>query len=127
MKKVKSGLNSLQLVLVSLKLDSCRTTNTSRFFLANIAIFTMGLHTGWPGPSLPKIFSDEFPYDVSNEAGSYITIIGNLGTIFGGLMGSLLLDRIGRRRTMLLIALPQFISFFLIAMSYYVFRTLVCG
>ncbi|KAJ3616917.1 hypothetical protein MTP99_005572, partial [Tenebrio molitor] len=70
---------------------------------ANVAIFTMGLHTGWPGPSLPKILSDEFPYDVSNEAGSYITIVGNLGTVFGGLMGSLLLDRIGRRRTMLLI------------------------
>jgi sugar porter (SP) family MFS transporter len=98
--------------------------NTSRFFLANVAIFTMGLHTGWPGPSLPKILSDEFPYDVSNEAGSYITIVGNLGTVFGGLIGSLLLDRIGRRRTMLLIALPQFISFFLIAMSYYVFELL---
>jgi sugar porter (SP) family MFS transporter len=123
-KKVKNGLNFLQLLPVSSKRYSCTTTNTCRLFLANVAIFTMGLHSGWPAPSLPKLLSDEFPYDVTNEEASYITIIGYVGNLCGGLVGAALLDKIGRRRTILAIALPQLISFILIAMSYYVFEFL---
>ncbi|KAH0809886.1 hypothetical protein GEV33_012903 [Tenebrio molitor] len=78
----------------------------------------------WPAPSLPKLLSDEYPNDVTNEEASYITIIGYVGNICGGFIGASFLDKIGRRRTILLIALPQFISFFLIAMSYYVFELL---
>jgi hypothetical protein len=47
----------------------------------------MGLHSGWPAPSLPKLLSDEFPYDVTNEEASYITIIGYVGNLCGGLVG----------------------------------------
>jgi sugar porter (SP) family MFS transporter len=84
----------------------------------------VGFHSGWPAPSLPKLLSDEYPNDVTNEEASYITIIGYVGNICGGFIGASFLDKIGRRRTILLIALPQFISFFLIAMSYYVFELL---
>ncbi|XP_063926781.1 facilitated trehalose transporter Tret1-2 homolog [Zophobas morio] len=86
--------------------------------LASLAVFTTGLHTGWPAPSLPKLLSDEYPYDISNDEASYVTIIGHLGNLCGGLLGTTLLDKIGRKKTILAIAVPQLVSFLLIILSY---------
>ncbi|KAJ3651079.1 hypothetical protein Zmor_017140 [Zophobas morio] len=95
--------------------------------IATIATFTTGLHVGWPAPSLPQLFSDEYPFDVSAEEGSYITIIGSLGAFFGSFVGHFILDKIGRRRCILLIGLPQIICFLSIIMSYQVMELLYVG
>ncbi|KAJ3651080.1 hypothetical protein Zmor_017141 [Zophobas morio] len=96
-------------------------------FVAAIATFANGLHVGWPAPSLPQLFSDEFPFDVSAEEGSYITIIGNLGAFFGSFIGNFILDKIGRRRSIILIALPQITCFLSIILSYQVMELLYVG
>ncbi|KAJ3651076.1 hypothetical protein Zmor_017137 [Zophobas morio] len=96
-------------------------------FIATIATFTTGLHVGWPAPSLPQLFSEEYPFDVSAEEGSYITIIGNLGAFFGSFIGNFILDKIGRRRCSIIIAFPQIISFLLIILSYQVMELLYVG
>ncbi|KAJ3651074.1 hypothetical protein Zmor_017135 [Zophobas morio] len=94
---------------------------------ATIAVFTTGLHTGWPAPSLPKLLSDEYPFDVTNEEASYITIIGSLGNFFGSFVGNIFLDKIGRRKTILMIALPQLVSLLCIILSYQVMELLYVG
>ncbi|KAJ3651078.1 hypothetical protein Zmor_017139 [Zophobas morio] len=96
-------------------------------FVATIAVFATGLHVGWPAPSLPQLFSDEYPFDVSAEEGSYITIIGNLGAFFGSFVGNFILDKIGRRLCIILIALPQIISFLSMILSYQVMELLYVG
>ena len=94
---------------------------------ASIVVFTAGLHTGWPAPSLPKLLSNEYPFDVTNEEASYIVIIGSLGNFFGSFVGNVFMDKIGRRTTLLLIALPQVVSFLCIGFSYHLVELLYIG
>lgn len=39
-------------------------------------MFNAGVHFGWPSPSLPKLMSHEYVFNISPEEASYITIIG---------------------------------------------------
>ncbi|XP_063926335.1 facilitated trehalose transporter Tret1-2 homolog [Zophobas morio] len=96
-------------------------------FIAIIATFTTGLHLGWSAPSLPQLFSDEYPFDVSAEEGSYIIIIGNLGAFFGSFIGNFILDKIGRRLCTILIAVPQIISFYFPSVSKGIMELLYVG
>lgn len=82
-------------------------------------VFTTGIHIGWASPSLRKILSDEYPFEVTEEEASYIAIIGFAGDIIGGVCGASLIDKLGRRLTLLSLAIPYFMSFILIALSNY--------
>ncbi|KAJ3651073.1 hypothetical protein Zmor_017134 [Zophobas morio] len=95
--------------------------------IATLAVFITGFHTGWPAPSLPKLLSDEYPFDVSNEEASYVTIVGSCGTFFGSFVGNIFLDTIGRQKTILLIALPQLLSFVGFSLSHLVMELLYVG
>lgn len=75
------------------------------------------MHYGWPSPSLPKLLGDEYHFTVSNEEGSSIAILSLLGDVFGAFIGAALLDRIGRKNTILLSSLPFIISWLMIANS----------
>ncbi|CAG9762039.1 unnamed protein product [Ceutorhynchus assimilis] len=101
------------------KNDGKQLTQYLAVISASFAVFTVGIYQGWSSPSLIKIFSDEYPIDVTDEEASYITIIGNIGHVFAGFLASYLSDRIGRKSTMLAIAIPQILSFGLIYMSFY--------
>ncbi|XP_015836566.1 facilitated trehalose transporter Tret1-like [Tribolium castaneum] len=96
-------------------------------FAATFVYLGTGVHTGWPAPSLPQLLSEAYPHKVTNDEASYITIIGHLGNICGGFLGNLLLDKIGRKKTILLISLPQILSFLLIIASYEVMELLYLG
>jgi MFS family permease len=82
-------------------------------------MFCSGIHMGWPSPSLPRLFSEEYPFEVTAEAASYITIIGAVGDIFGNIFSFLLVDYIGRKATILLIGVPQIVSMTMIYLSSY--------
>lgn len=86
-----------------------------------------GCHGGWPGPSLRKILSDEYPFDVTSEEASYIAIIGPVGDVIGGVLGSTLIDIIGRKWTILSIFIPQCLSHITLYFSYYYKELLYCG
>lgn len=84
-----------------------------------IAVFTAGFHFGWPSPSLTKLMSDEYPFDVSEDEASTITVISHAGHVVGGFLGCTLNDMIGRKSTILAITVPQIIGFLSIYFSYY--------
>ncbi|RZC32123.1 facilitated trehalose transporter Tret1-like [Asbolus verrucosus] len=86
---------------------------------ALLSMFCSGIHFGWPSPSLPRIFSDEYPFNVTAEEASYITIIGPVGDVAGNILSSLLVDLIGRKWTILLIGAPQITSMTMIYLSTY--------
>ncbi|XP_056633771.1 facilitated trehalose transporter Tret1-like [Diorhabda sublineata] len=86
---------------------------------ALIAMVNAGIHFAWPSPSLPKIMSDEYKFEITSEEASYITIIGPCGDILGSILYPALVDRIGRKKTILLIAVPQIISMGMIYFSFY--------
>ncbi|XP_019881405.2 facilitated trehalose transporter Tret1-like isoform X2 [Aethina tumida] len=93
----------------------------------SFAVFVAGCHGGWPGPSLRKILSDEYPFDVTSEEASYIAIIGPVGDVIGGVLGSTLIDIIGRKWTILSIFIPQCLSHITLYFSYYYKELLYCG
>lgn len=82
-------------------------------------MFSVGVHLGWTGPSLRKILSSEYPHDVTNDEASYIAIVSCVGHVIGGFSGSALSDTIGRKYTLLAVAIPQVSSLIMIYFSYY--------
>lgn len=51
------------------------------FFPGLIVMFNAGVHFGWPSPSLPKLMSSEYVFNITSEEASYITIIGKTPSI----------------------------------------------
>lgn len=74
---------------------------------------------GWPAPSLKIILSSEYPFKISEDEGSYIVITSCLGHIFGGVLASTLADAIGRKWTLLSVALPQLSALTMIHVSHH--------
>ncbi|XP_017771649.1 PREDICTED: facilitated trehalose transporter Tret1-2 homolog [Nicrophorus vespilloides] len=86
---------------------------------ATVISIAAGVNIAWPSPSIPRLVNGEFPYAVSKEEGSYIAIITCLGNIVGGPIAASLVDIIGRKLTIILIAIPQCLSFIMISVSRY--------
>nr|CAH7748348.1 unnamed protein product [Callosobruchus chinensis] len=83
----------------------------------------MGMQTTWTSPYIPVLLEDKENYSISPEEASYLPSIAPLvATITIPLLFTLP-DRIGRKNTLLLAAVPYFISWVLkaIARSIYVF------
>ncbi|KAK9886739.1 hypothetical protein WA026_018394 [Henosepilachna vigintioctopunctata] len=87
-------------------------------FTACILYFLVGVHTGWTSPYIPKLVkSEDYPFDISDEAASYIAIFGPIGDVFGEIASMLIVDRIGRKNTLLVLGTPMLASSLLIYFS----------
>ncbi|XP_023026699.2 facilitated trehalose transporter Tret1 [Leptinotarsa decemlineata] len=85
--------------------------------LGSLAALTNGLHLAWTSPFIPKITKDKEHYDISEEEASYLTIIQPFAMILTCPFSSKLCDIIGRKRTLMLISLPQIINWILTAVA----------
>lgn len=103
--------------------------------LVNILALVSGIASSWPSPVLAKLKDeahlDENPFGelISSEAESWIGSLMSLGAVLGPIPFALLSDKIGRKPTLLILAVPLFGSFVLLAFSkviilYYVARFL---
>ncbi|EFA06748.1 facilitated trehalose transporter Tret1-2 homolog [Tribolium castaneum] len=92
-------------------------------FLSCISAFNAGMLFSWSSPSIPKISEDKVNYDISLDEASYFTVLPPMGAICSCFVFSKLTDMIGRKHTLILIAIPQIVSLVLIsvAKSVYVF------
>ncbi|XP_033212463.1 facilitated trehalose transporter Tret1-like [Belonocnema kinseyi] len=83
----------------------------------------------WTSPALPYLKSNESEIIVSAGQGPWITSLHNVGGVIGHLLYPLLVDRIGRKYTLLTFLIPQITTWFLIyfannVQTLYVARTL---
>lgn len=101
--------------------------NHNLFFVACIVVFNVGIHLAWTGPSLRKILSPEYPHEVTSDEASYIAIVSCVGHVIGGFTGANLSDKIGRKYTLLAVAVPQVSSFIMIYLSYHGTYLLYCA
>lgn len=85
--------------------------------LSCIIYYICGVHTGWTSPSLAKLQSDEYPFEISNEEASYMAILGPIGDIVGEISYTFFADKIGRKNTLLLAGVPMMCSWVLIYAS----------
>lgn len=67
---------------------------------------------------MPYILHETYRHNVTREEGSYIAIIAALGNFCGSPISAFLVETIGRKYSIILIALPQLISLTLIYFSY---------
>lgn len=78
---------------------------------------TCGSYQAWSSPSIPHLTSKESPFPVTNEQGTWIVSLFLIGDFLGSLFNPLLIDRIGRKYTLLISALLLLIGWFLIIMA----------
>ncbi|CAG9859789.1 unnamed protein product [Phyllotreta striolata] len=95
--------------------------------IGSLAGFTDGLHYSWTSPFIVKIVEDKKNYNISEEEASYFPTIQPIAMLLFCPIFSVLSDKIGRKKTFLLIAYPQIISWLLAAfakdaMGFYVSR-----
>lgn len=90
-------------------LESPYTKQILAAFILNILTFCHGLSFGWISPLLKLLYSADTPLyrpvtiDELSWIGAYVCIGGLFGDVFAGVC----LDRIGRKKTMIICCLPQ--------------------
>ncbi|XP_017845537.1 facilitated trehalose transporter Tret1 [Drosophila busckii] len=82
----------------------------------NIMTLTHGVGVGWLAPSLPLLGSEESPLGeaISIVEASWVGSLIGLGSLTGNIIFGTLLDRLGRKLCMYLIAIPNMIYWILI-------------
>ncbi|KAF2887933.1 hypothetical protein ILUMI_18240 [Ignelater luminosus] len=80
-------------------------------------IICSGLYVGWPTPSLPQILSKNSTIPTTDDEGSWIATMLLIGAVCGSLMAAVILDRLGRKLTILLTSIPFFLSWILTAFA----------
>lgn len=86
--------------------------------------FTSGLYMSWPSPAIPKIVNDKENYDISEAEATLFGTIPSIGLLFSSYVFSLICQKIGPKRTIMLVTVPQITSWILVATakSVYVFH-----
>ncbi|KAG5887989.1 hypothetical protein JTB14_016613 [Gonioctena quinquepunctata] len=80
-----------------------------------ISIISYGINISWTSPFLPYLTSNSSIIPTTSEEGSWCAISHLIGCPFGAFLAALLLDRIGRKNTILSMAPPVFVCFILMA------------
>lgn len=90
-------------------------------FLAGIGACNLmvacGSYQAWSSPSLPHLTSKESPFPVTDDQGTWIVTLFLIGDFLGSLFNPLLIDRIGRKYTLLISALLLLIGWLLIVLA----------
>ncbi|GAB1863913.1 Sugar transporter ERD6-like 4 [Camponotus japonicus] len=85
-------------------------------FVCSILIIDCGLHEGWSTPTIPK-FNDEDPLKVTTNELAWIVNLMYVGVGIGSLVPFILMDNIGRKKTLLVTTIPKIISWLFIGLS----------
>ncbi|XP_011307096.1 facilitated trehalose transporter Tret1 [Fopius arisanus] len=77
-------------------------------FTVSLAVLTASLANGWASPFLAKLTSDDVDtsFKITPDEGSWVASLLSLGRVFGAVAGAICQGTIGRKKTMLVGALP---------------------
>jgi len=93
-----------------------RKNLTYNRFSGSILIIDCGLHEGWSTPTIPK-FNNEDPLKVTTNELAWIVNLMYVGVGIGSLVPFILMDNIGRKKTLLVTTIPKIISWLFIGLS----------
>lgn len=77
-------------------------------------VFAGGTVIGWSSPALPELMSPNSTLVITPHQGSWIGSLLNVGAFVGALPAGSLADLIGRKTTIMIMAIPQLLSWILI-------------
>ncbi|XP_003689886.2 facilitated trehalose transporter Tret1-like, partial [Apis florea] len=86
------------------------------FAIGNLLIIDSGLNEGWSTPIIPKFKQDD-PLKVSNDQIVWVVNLMYVGVGLGSIVPFLLMDRIGRKGTLLFATIPKIASWILIGLA----------
>lgn len=72
--------------------------------LGAFSILSSGINLGWTSPFLPKLLSPNSTIPTTNDEGSWCAVAPLLGAPPGAIIAAMLVDKIGRKNTTLLMA-----------------------
>ncbi|XP_046744435.1 facilitated trehalose transporter Tret1-2 homolog [Diprion similis] len=84
---------------------------------SSLILVSVGFHTGWTSPSLAKLSAEDSHIEITSDQGSWIASFMSVGSIFGSIVGVPIVDRWGRKMSLLLTSAPLFIACLLIAFA----------
>lgn len=87
----------------------------TRIALGNLLIVDSGFHEGWSTPMIPKLQQEDSTVRVTSEQGAWIINLMYVGVGLGSLIPLLLMDRVGRKWTLLIAAIPKISSWIIFA------------
>ncbi|XP_063907319.1 facilitated trehalose transporter Tret1-like [Zophobas morio] len=87
-------------------------------FTALLTIVTSGLHYAWPSPSIPQFISgNTTSFKITNDEGSWIIIMQLIAPIPSCFLGAAIIDVIGRKKSILLTAIPYMIGWLMVVFA----------
>ena len=88
--------------------------NKNNNFSASLVRLGLGTASYWSSPALPYLRSPISSFPITSDDASWLASLLNIGAIIGYLLYPLLIDRVGRKYTMLIFYIPQIVSWLLI-------------
>ncbi|KAK0093180.1 hypothetical protein PV326_014134 [Microctonus aethiopoides] len=86
--------------------------------LATLSMAISGSHIGWTSPTLPYLKSNDSHLPTTSNDASWIVSFYLLGSIPGNLIAALMVDRYGRKSTLLFAGLPLLFGWILIIFAW---------
>lgn len=86
-------------------------------FLGTLTLLTSGMVLGWPSPSLPKLPKEYPGLFTTNDESSWMAIMPLLGALIGCPIVALIVDVIGRKKTIILSIFLYFTNWIMLAFS----------
>lgn len=72
---------------------------------------------GWPSPHLPRLQSPESHIPITSSQGAWLISMNGVGSIFGSLLAGYVVDKIGRKSSILVTSPLYFICWMLVAFA----------
>ncbi|XP_034939790.1 facilitated trehalose transporter Tret1-like [Chelonus insularis] len=85
---------------------------------ATLSVAIAGCHIGWTSPSLPYLKSDESHISMTSDDASWIASFFLLGSMLGNLAAAAIVDRFGRKVSLLVSGIPLTIGWILIIIAW---------
>ncbi|XP_055545038.1 facilitated trehalose transporter Tret1-like [Wyeomyia smithii] len=86
-------------------------------FAATLSLFMVNTTNAWSSPALVKFRSDDAPFPITEDEGSWVVAIQAIGSFFGPIITGLTVDRIGRKLSLLGTVLPNIAGWILIGVG----------
>ncbi|XP_033214124.1 facilitated trehalose transporter Tret1-like [Belonocnema kinseyi] len=90
----------------------------TNFLCGYILMIDLGANLTWPSPAMPYLTSKNSTIPMSNAQGALLAASTSISGIIGLLLCPLIMDRIGRKYTILVLGLIQLLSKILIYIAY---------
>lgn len=83
---------------------------TKYWAVVTLLAISIGLAIGWTSPYLAQLTGEDPPFRITQEEGSWIASLLPLGRLLGAVIGSLIVEYIGSKMSVLLTGLPMIFS-----------------